>query len=94
MSTTNSGKEAMSKQLGTKHVHHGRTTAAWTASVLALIGFIVLFIAFTWGQDGFTAFAGHAAPMPNTILTIIGACFLVAAPIAGGALNLAGKGQD
>ncbi|WP_145978698.1 hypothetical protein [Granulicoccus phenolivorans] len=84
----------MRHQNRTKHVHHGRTTAAWTASMMALAGFVILFVAFTFGQNGFTAFNGSPTPMPNMVLTIIGAILVVAAPIVGGALNLAGKGQD
>jgi hypothetical protein len=31
-----------------KHVHHGRTFAAWTGSIIALIAFIVGAIAVVW----------------------------------------------
>jgi fatty acid desaturase len=31
-----------------KHVHHGRTVAAWTGSVIGLVAFIVGAIAVVW----------------------------------------------
>jgi hypothetical protein len=35
---------------GGKHVHHGRTPAAWAGSVIALVGFIVGAIGLVFGS--------------------------------------------
>lgn len=61
----------------TKHVHHGRTPAAWAGSMIALVGFIVCAIGMMM----------LSAP----IVIISGVLFLVAI-IATVALQKMGKG--
>lgn len=69
-----------------KEIHHGRTPAAWTGSILALIAFIVLSIGFLTGSGVW--------PSVNWPIVIVGLVILAAAPIAGGILNKMGLGQD
>jgi hypothetical protein len=40
-----------------KHVHHGRTVAAWTGSVIALVAFILGAIAIVMRPQNWTLFA-------------------------------------
>jgi hypothetical protein len=35
---------------GTKHIHHGRTPAAWTGSIIALIGFLAMAAGLVFGN--------------------------------------------
>jgi len=35
---------------GSKHVHHGRTPAAWAGSIIALIGFVVMAAGLVFGN--------------------------------------------
>ena len=35
---------------GAKHVHHGRTVAAWVGSLIALLGFIVGAVGLVFGS--------------------------------------------
>lgn len=69
-----------------KPVHHGRTPAAWTGSMLALVGFIVLCAGFVFGPSGI--------PSLNMPLIYVGAALLIIAPIVGGLMNRLGFGQD
>ncbi len=63
-----------------KHVHHGRTPAAWTGVTIAMIGFIVGGIAMVTG--------------PNWILFWISVAILVVALIVTGILRKLGLGAD
>ncbi|HET9650381.1 MAG TPA: DUF202 domain-containing protein [Microlunatus sp.] len=65
-----------------KHVHHGRTLAAWVGSIVALVGFIV-------GGIGFVI-----PPHPNWIVVVIGAVLLVASLVATVVLRKLGHGAD
>ncbi|WP_425308856.1 HGxxPAAW family protein [Ammonicoccus fulvus] len=69
-----------------KEIHHGRTTAAWTGSILAIIAIIVMSIGFLTGSGTW--------PSPNWTIIIVGLIILAIAPIAGGILNKMGLGQD
>lgn len=66
----------------TKHVHHGRTPAAWVGSLLALAGFVI-------GGIGFVI-----PPHPNWIVVVIGAVLLVASLVATVVLRKLGFGAD
>lgn len=61
------------------YIHHGRTTAAWTGSIIAGIGFILGAIAFLMG--------------PNWLLAGIAGALLLTAVVAGGVLHRIGRGQ-
>lgn len=61
------------------YVHHGRTVAAWTGSVIAGIAFILGAVAFLLG--------------PNWLLVGIAAGLLVAAVVATDVLRRTGRGQ-
>ena len=65
-----------------KHVHHGRTPAAWVGSLVALLAFLV-------GGIGFVI-----PPHPNWIVVIIAAVILVAGLIATLVLRKLGFGAD
>ncbi|OYN99041.1 HGxxPAAW family protein [Enemella evansiae] len=69
-----------------KNVHHGRTPAAWTGSMIALVAFIVLTVGFLAGPGGF--------PSINVPISIAGGVLLVLAPIVGGIMSRIGMGQD
>jgi hypothetical protein len=61
-----------------KHVHHGRTPAAWTGAILALVAFLL---------GGFALVLG-----PNWVLFWISAALLVISVIAGGVMQALGHG--
>jgi hypothetical protein len=61
-----------------KHVHHGRTIAAWTGSTLAMIAFILGGIAMVLG--------------PNWVLFWISVAILVVGLIAAKVLQAMGHG--
>ena len=63
-----------------KHVHHGRTPAAWTGVTIAMIGFIFGGIAMVIG--------------PNWTLFWISVAILVVAMIVTGILRKLGLGAD
>ena len=65
-----------------KHVHHGRTPAAWAGSLIALLAFIV-------GGIGFVI-----PPHPNWVVVIIGAVLLVASLIVTLVMRKLGLGAD
>ena len=65
-----------------KHVHHGRTPAAWAGSLIALFAFIV-------GGIGFVI-----PPHPNWIVVIIGAVLLVASLVVTLVMRKLGLGAD
>ncbi|GAA3610984.1 HGxxPAAW family protein [Microlunatus ginsengisoli] len=65
-----------------KHVHHGRTPAAWAGSLIALLAFIV-------GGIGFVI-----PPHPNWIVVIIAVVILVIGLIATVVLRKLGFGAD
>lgn len=76
----------MNRRTTVKEIHHGRTKAAWASSMLALLAFVVLTIAFLSGPGSF--------PSINVPLAIFGGALLLAAPIIGGVMNKMGLGQD
>lgn len=51
MTETSSMPETQSERPRVKHVHHGRTTAAWTGVTIAMIGFIVGGVAMVIGPN-------------------------------------------
>lgn len=63
-----------------KHVHHGRTVAAWTGSVLAMAAFVLGGIAMVLG--------------PNWTLFWIAVAILVFALIAAKVLQVMGHGAN
>ena len=63
-----------------KHVHHGKTPAAWAGSMLALVAVIVGGVAMLLG--------------PNWVLFWIAAVLLVLAPIVARVLQVTGHGAD
>lgn len=63
-----------------KHVHHGRTIAAWTGSVLAMAAFVLGGIAMVLG--------------PNWVLFSIAVAILVVALIATKVLQVMGHGAN
>ncbi len=63
-----------------KHVHHGRTIAAWTGSILAMLAFILGGIAMVLG--------------PNWILFWVAAAILIASLIATKVLQAMGHGAN
>jgi hypothetical protein len=66
------GKEA-------KHVHHGRTPAAWTGSIMALVGFLL---------------GGIALLGPNWTLFTIAAVICALALVATAVMQRMGYGAD
>jgi hypothetical protein len=63
-----------------KHVHHGRTTAAWTGSTLAMLAFILGGIAMVLG--------------PNWVLFWIAVAILIASLILTKVLQTMGYGAN
>ena len=63
-----------------KHVHHGRTVAAWTGSVIAMAAFVVGGIAMVIG--------------PNWVLFWIAVAMLVVGVIAAKVLQVMGYGAN
>ncbi len=61
------------------HVHHGRTVAAWTGSIIAGAAFLLGAIAFLLG--------------PNWTLVWISAALLVASVVTADVLRRMGHGQ-
>lgn len=61
------------------YIHHGRTVAAWTGSVIAGVAFILGAIAFLLG--------------PNWTLVWISVALLVTAAVTGDVLRRTGRGQ-
>ena len=62
---------------GGKHVHHGRTGAAWAGSMLAMVAFIL---------------GGIAVIMQNWILFSVAVLLIVAALVATAVLQKLGHG--
>ena len=62
---------------GGKHVHHGRTGAAWAGSMLAMVAFIL---------------GGIAVIMQNWILFSVAVLLIVAAIVATAVLQKLGHG--
>ena len=60
-----------------RHVHHGRTPAAWAGSMLAMVAFIL---------------GGVAVMMQNWILFSVAVVILVAALVATKVLQALGRG--
>jgi hypothetical protein len=60
-----------------KHVHHGRTQAAWVGSTLAMVAFIV---------------GGIAVAMQNWVLFAVAVVLIVAALVATKVLQAMGRG--
>jgi membrane protein YdbS with pleckstrin-like domain len=88
-STSSSGARTATGQHGSgasdkpvKHVHHGRTPAAWTGSLIALLAFIV-------GGIGFVI-----PPHPNWVVVGIAAVLIVIALIATVVMRKLGLGAD
>jgi hypothetical protein len=77
-----SGQHSSDAGTPVKHVHHGRTPAAWAGSLIALLAFIV-------GGIGFVI-----PPHPNWIVVIIGAVLLVASMIVTLVMRKLGLGAD
>lgn len=69
-----------------KEIHHGRTPAAWAGSLIAIIAFLILTVAFLTGPGTF--------PSINVPIAILGGIVLVLAPIIGGIMSRLGFGQD
>ena len=69
-----------------KEIHHGRTAAAWTGSIMALIGAVILTIAFLSGSGEF--------PSIDVPIAIVGGIVFALAPVVGGVMNKMGLGQD
>lgn len=69
-----------------KEIHHGRTPAAWAGSLIAIVAFLILTVAFLSGPGEF--------PSINVPIAIFGGIVLVLAPIVGGAMSKLGFGQD
>jgi hypothetical protein len=63
-----------------KHIHHGRTIAAWTGSILAMLAFILGGIAMVLG--------------PNWVLFWIAAAILIIAVIVTKVLQVMGYGAN
>lgn len=62
-----------------KASHHGMTPAAWTGSMLALLGFVVGSIGMMMG--------------PDWLVFGIGAALVVAGVVAGWGMSIAGLGE-
>ena len=60
-----------------RHVHHGRTQAAWVGSMLAMVAFII---------------GGIAVMMQNWVLFGVAVVLLIAAAIATKVLQVRGHG--
>jgi hypothetical protein len=80
MTETSSASETRSERPKVKHVHHGRTPAAWVGVTIAMIGFIVGGIAMVIG--------------PNWTLFWISVAILVVSLIVTGILRKLGLGAD
>lgn len=65
-----------------KHVHHGRTPAAWAGSLIALVAFII-------GGIGFVI-----PPHPNWVVVGVGIALIVISLIATVVLRQLGHGAD
>ncbi len=65
-----------------KHVHHGRTPAAWAGSLIALLAFIV-------GGIGFVI-----PPHPNWVVVGIGVVLIVASLVVTLVMRKLGLGAD
>jgi hypothetical protein len=78
--TSTSSPEQTGKPESGKHVHHGRTTAAWAGSMLALLAFLVGGIGMVLG--------------PNWVLFWIGVALAVIALIVTQVLRSMGLGAD
>jgi len=63
-----------------KHVHHGRTLAAWTGVIIAIVAFLVGGVALVLG--------------PNWVMFWIAAALLVVAAIATRVLQVLGHGAE
>lgn len=72
-----SGSDQAAKQEAGKHVHHGRTAAAWAGSMLAMVAFIL---------------GGIAVMMQNWVLFGIAVVLLIAAAVATKVLQVRGHG--
>lgn len=69
-----------------KEIHHGRTAAAWTGSILALVAFLIMTVGFLTGPGDF--------PSINVPVSVAGGVLLLLAPVVGGIMNKLGHGQD
>ena len=80
-STSDSRSDATdAKDQPQKHVHHGRTVAAWTGSTLAMVAFILGGIAMVMG--------------PNWVLFWIAVAILVLSPLVTKVLQAMGYGAN
>jgi hypothetical protein len=80
-STSDSRSDATdAKDQPDKHVHHGRTVAAWTGSTLAMVAFILGGIAMVMG--------------PNWVLFWIAVAILVLSPLVTKVLQAMGYGAN
>ncbi len=75
-----SGTQSVPGTHGVKHVHHGRTPAAWAGVTLAMVGFLL---------GGLAMVAG-----PNWVLFWIAVAILVAAGIVTLVLQKLGYGAS
>ncbi len=55
---------------GAKHVHHGRTVAAWAGSMIALVGFVVGGLALVFGSWLFF-WIGVVIVVASLIVTVV-----------------------
>ena len=69
--------ESESRAEAGKHVHHGRTAAAWAGSTLAMIAFII---------------GGIAVMMQNWVLFGVAVVIIIAALVATKVLQVRGHG--
>ena len=80
-STSDSRSDATdAKDQPQKHVHHGRTVAAWTGSTLAMVAFVLGGIAMVMG--------------PNWVLFWIAVAILVLSPLVTKVLQAMGYGAN
>ncbi len=78
MSSTSGATRAQNQ--GEKHVHHGRTTAAWAGTTIAIIAFILAAIAMV--------------PRPNWVLLGVAVALMLVAVIVTQVLRKLGHGAD
>ena len=71
------GGDQSGKHEAGKHVHHGRTLAAWAGSMLAMVAFIL---------------GGIAVMMQNWVLFGVAVVILIAAAVATKVLQVRGHG--
>lgn len=71
------GPDRAGKHEAGRHVHHGRTAAAWAGSMLAMVAFIL---------------GGIAVMMQNWVLFGVAVVLLIAAAVATKVLQVRGHG--